>query len=105
MHLEIEKLVAGFARILRAVHRSVSIAQYEVWLVVSTRAQGNTDTRRSEGLVATQLERPQQLLLNLFRDADSITRVLDSVEQNSELVPSETRHSVYLAQAGLQTSS
>src|SRR6266480_5087918 len=54
MHLKIEQLVTGLARILRTIHRRIGVAQNIVWLIVSTRTERNADARRGKGFVSAQ---------------------------------------------------
>src|SRR5690606_25530088 len=102
VHLEVEDLVVRAARRLRPVHRGVRITQHVVRCVVAARAERDPDADRDLHVAALDGERRLQGFQDALGHTRRITRVVDRIDDDRELVPAEPRNRVVLAQAVLQ---
>jgi len=96
-----EQLKARLAVGLGAVHRGVGIAHECVGAIVSGRAEGDADARGREHFLAIELERGRQLLGDPLRHANGVPDLRDLLEQDGELVATETRRGVLGPQTSL----
>jgi hypothetical protein len=98
MHAGREDLHACGARLLRPVHRDVGIAQKVVGLLVGVLRQRDPDTRGREHVLALQLERVRQPLLDAPRRVHGIVGVLD-LQEDGELIATQARNRLVRAHA------
>ena len=104
MHDRIEYLVARLAVIFGAIHRNVRVAQDVVRVLVAGRAQSDADARGGVNLISVEAERLRQLMLHALGDANRNIGIIETVEQDGELITAEPSRCVHWAQAALDAA-
>src|SRR5918998_3786014 len=94
MHLGTEHLAACLALLFGLVHRYVRVSQQCTGLSVGTIAQCDTHACTHNYLSSFELDRHFYSFDDSLRDMNSIAYVRDTVEQNGELVSSETGYGI-----------
>ena len=86
VHGLVEDLVAGLACRLGSVHGRVGVAQYVLGTLVSGRAQRNADAAAGSDVVAREMKRLRDGVLDALGDPAGVRVVSEIVKQNDELV-------------------
>eukprot|EP01136_Pigoraptor_vietnamica_P033089 Opistho-1_new@95611 len=101
VHLRLVEAEAGTAALLHAVHRGVGVLDQVVHRLAVVRVHRDADARGDAEAHALERERLPQHLEHAPRNGLGTARI-GLVQQHHELVATEPRHGVDLAQAGLQ---
>src|SRR6185369_11817213 len=103
VHALVKQFVTRLAIFFGAIHRDVCVAQNVVCPIVTTRAECDADTRRSECRILVEYEWLAQLVLNSLCDSNSISRVSHSAQKNRKLVAAEACERVDRTQCAFET--
>src|ERR1700744_4890162 len=88
MHGLIEDLPAGFAGILGAVHSNFSITKNAFGFGAGVIAERNSDTAGNNDLMAVQIKRRSEFVLDAFCNMQSVARVPQFFRNDDKLVTS-----------------
>ncbi len=88
------------AAALGAVHRDIGIAQQAVGGVRARGAEGDADAGRDVELPASKIEGRQELLGDAVRHDTGPRLAMEALQQDNELVASQTRDRLVLPNAG-----
>src|SRR5690349_9257203 len=105
VHSLVKQFITRLAIFLGAIHRDVCVTQNVVRPIVTTRAECDADTRRSECRILVEHEWLAQLVLNSLRDSDGISRVSHSAQKNRKLIAAEACKRVDRTQCAFETLS
>src|ERR1043165_7366802 len=103
MHPAVKQFVTRLAILLRAIHRDVSVTQNVVGPIVTTRAERDTDTCRSECRVLVEHKWLAQFVLNPLCDSDGVSCVSHAAQKDGKLVATETCERVDRTQCAFET--
>ena len=98
MHAAVEDHVAGAARGLGAVHRGVGVAQQVLRPLVLGGVDGDADAGGDEDLVAAEVDRRRQALVDAVGHPHGVADVAPPFEQDRELVAADAGDGVRGAQ-------
>ena len=94
VHVSVENLVTSLAPRLRPVHGDVGVSEYLLRVRVPCRAVGNPDRRGNEDLVPVDREIHPEDLLDPVGDVNRTRGGIHPIEENGELVSTETGNCV-----------
>ena len=91
MHGWIAHFVARLAKCLGAGHRGICIAEHVLRRAIATAAESDADARGCEDRLPIDIEGRLYVLLNSFRHPNSFAGIPDVIQQDGELVASQSR--------------